>query len=131
MLNSLISIVQMRSLYSRRSPKAAPCIGCATKTTALHAILQAPVCPACRTTDERFRLITKWRAKDEFALTDADLAKLPYATNPNPHCRSSPSMKLFLLQSVRERANEKEKAKPHLRFKKMRRRVMRMIRGGV
>lgn len=69
------------------------------------------VCPRCREAlPDRFDLITKTAAKDEFLLTDEELrdgSRLPHTTKPNPLKPTWSSMQLFLREQVLAFALEK------------------------
>ena len=72
---------------------------------------KALVCPRCREAlPDRFGLITKTAAKDEFLLTDEELrdgSRLPHTTKPNPLKPTWSNMQLFLREQVLAFALEK------------------------
>lgn len=69
------------------------------------------VCESCREThQERFKLVTKTAAKDEFLLTDEELrdeSRMPHILKPNPLRPTWSNMQLFLKEQVRAFAIEK------------------------
>lgn len=69
------------------------------------------VCPNCREAhQDRFGLMTKTSAKDEFLLTDEELrdtSRVPYVSKPNPHRPNWSDMQLFLKEQVRAFALDK------------------------
>ncbi len=89
-----------------------PCIACGEKTRFIHEILKAAVCDKCRKNNERFKLITKSRAKDEFGLTDSELSVLQTIEAQNPHYRSASPMILVLRQEVCDLRNALEQEEP-------------------
>ncbi len=72
---------------------------------------KANVCVNCRETHpDRFGLITKTAAKDEFLLTDEELRdsiKVPHVSKPNPLKPTWSNMQLFLREQVSAFALEK------------------------
>lgn len=70
------------------------------------------VCNNCRQTygDDYYKLITKTTAREEFLLTDEELADttiLPFMTKANPHKSTWSDMHLYLLGDVRNYAIKK------------------------
>lgn len=70
------------------------------------------VCESCRRShdQEYYQLITKTTAREEFLLTDEELAdgqRLPHMTKPNPHKSTWSDMHLYLLGDVRRFALDK------------------------
>lgn len=72
---------------------------------------KARVCPNCREAhQDRFSLMTKTSAKDEFLLTDEELrdsSRVPHVSKPNPHRPNWSDMQLFLKEQVRAFALDK------------------------
>lgn len=63
------------------------------------------VCFSCKDTDGLYTIITKTQARNEFLLTDeelADSALLPSISRKNPHNPRWADMKLYLKKQVRE-----------------------------
>ena len=66
------------------------------------------VCVACRKAHEdRFGLCTKTEAREDFLLTNSDIASLPHVARPNPHNANWRDMHLYLLEHVHELAMKK------------------------
>lgn len=79
---------------------------------ALRAHFNINVCESCRRSygQEYYQMITKTTAREEFLLTDEELADkehLPYMTKPNPHKSTWSDMHLYLLGDVRKFALSK------------------------
>merc|ERR1711916_17316 len=70
--------------------------------TYLQRCFGADVCDACRSQHDKFSLITKTEAANEFLLSTADFAQLRFIEKRNPHKSSWSQMKLYLLAQVEE-----------------------------
>lgn len=72
---------------------------------------RVPVCSNCRAEHpDRFSLLTKTAARDEFLLTDEELRdeqRMPHLSRPNPLRPNWSNMQLFLREQVRAFALEK------------------------
>lgn len=68
------------------------------------------VCFSCKDTDTLYTIVTKTQARNEFLLTDEELADsvlLPSISRKNPHNPRWADMKLYLKKQVRDFAIEK------------------------
>ena len=79
----------------------APCTDCGKATQHVHPILGIPVCLPCERNNERYRFVTKTRARREFGLRESDLDRLPHVACRNPHYSCAAPMQLYLLADVR------------------------------
>ena len=87
--------------------KRYPCVDCDKRTTAIHPILDIPVCPVCRGKYEKYKCITKTRAKDTYRLKDTDLQLLKVFKLANPYYSVAAPMQLYLHSQIKELAAQK------------------------
>ena len=80
------------------------CVECGKTTTAVDFVTGERVCPTCRTSLPKYKVITKTRAKKDYHLGDAELQTLPCLERRNPHYSSAEKMKLYRLSQVEELA---------------------------
>ncbi|KAK2714788.1 DNA repair protein complementing XP-A cells homolog [Artemia franciscana] len=86
------------------------CIECETRfiSSFLLKSFEYSVCDPCREDEEKFDLIPKSAAKEEYLLKDCDLDRreptLKFISKPNPHNPMGHDMKLYLRIQVVERA---------------------------
>ena len=81
------------------------CCGCGCKTSAIHPLLNIPVCLGCRASKEQFSLVTKTRAASEFKIKQDVLNSLPHIEKRNPHYGRAETMKLYLLSTIKSISN--------------------------
>lgn len=88
-------------------PKPA-CLECGRATKRVHAILDISLCADCQKGHpDRYRYITKTRARSEYRIKESDLARLRCHEVGNPHYKKSAPMQLYLQQQVQNLARVK------------------------
>jgi len=80
--------------------------GCFSYSQEFHQTFGVMVCLGCKR-DDKFRLISKAVAKEQYLLTDNDLKKLGFVTKSNPQHKQWSEMKLYLQLQVAEAATLK------------------------
>lgn len=84
------------------------CAECGKQTEARHPILGISLCRSCQSAKpEKYRLITKTRAINDYRLSPDELYRLDYITRRNPHFSTAAPMQLFLLTQVERLAEKK------------------------
>ncbi|CAG8714064.1 13993_t:CDS:2, partial [Gigaspora rosea] len=76
-----------------------------------HRIFRVNICKSCKEKfPEKYSLLTKTEAKEDYLLTDAELKdeeRLPHLSKPNPHKSTWNDMMLYLREQVEEFSFEK------------------------
>src|SRR3990167_9268543 len=86
-----------------------PCTECGKHTSAIFPLLDIPLCRRCQTVHpDKYALITKTRAVQEYRLKEIDLITIEHIEMKNPHWKTGPRpMQLFLHMQVQELATRK------------------------
>jgi DNA repair protein len=113
---------------ARGAERACQQCGAMSVDNQLLTVFGEAVCRTCKKEHERFRLVTKSKAKEHFLVSDDDLASLKFLHASNPSKPGWAQMKLFMWQHVEMLALERWGSWPAIEAERQRR-VAERVRG--